>query len=224
MSILSIQSPSVSDLASAVGDIRKSARHTLLLFDRGLKDLQDSFLQSYILDQTSRGDLVVSIRGERTQSESDLFSELRLTVPFAESMGSNFNAMEDVFSYQALSQNRLKRTHWLWSNAHVLYQANRKAFDLTFEVLADCARQASKGFAPAGGETIPPRANWSPQVVLVLVTGIWEIMKDVASDPNSIVNRLPTRWKSFFPDLSTNFVTLRVVGVGRDRTDDGSVG
>ncbi len=112
-------------------------------------------------------------------------------------MGSNLNALDEILRWEGISSDPKTPTYWIWSEAHVLFEADRESFSGIFDTMADCARHVRQ--AGWGAQT---------QMVYIMLTGSWQSLGEEASKDESLLYNFPhTRHWS---DKSTGFVTLRI--------------
>ncbi len=204
-----IRPRNLDELMTSIEEVVAGNHHILLLWDKGLSDLHDSFLERFTSTRNPT-DLVILIRGESVTDSEGLYSELRRAVPLADYMGSNLDAMDDILRCEALAQDTTSRTYWIWRNAHVLYQENPDSFKAIFQAMAEDAHENSLGFLGPQGEIISPKFDWKPQPVTMLLTASWEVMGDESIRENSFLYLFPFDEEYFFPFLTTRIQAIRV--------------
>ncbi len=194
--------PSSERMGDAVEEVLRAGNHVLLLFDDGLDEVHDRFLREYLVARSRHPpfDFLVYLRGDEMRSAEEFYTQCRTAIHLADYMGSNLDALQDVLRGEALSPDRGRRTLWVWRRVDVLYANDREFFESAFDAALDCARQVSKGFLAQPGR----------QLVSVLLTGRWAVLREAASNKDSFVYRFQEFLKPAFPDLSTHVVSVRI--------------
>ena len=174
-------------------------------------DLHSRFLREYLRERELQAyDFLVVIRGELARDKELFFQELRYAVPLADYMGSNFDAALDVLRHEALSKDPSRRTLWVWRHCHVLSKGDPPSFAAAFHTIAFCAREVSMGYSDKRGRTIPPWPNWSAQSVGVILTGLWDGMRDEVSRNDSSLYNFPEWATPLLSKPSTRLAVFRI--------------
>ncbi len=186
----------LTDIVAAVDKAIEERQHVLIIFDEGLENLHNLFLESFVNTRPAQ-DFVVMIRGEGMARGEEFYPEIRHSIPLAVYMGANLDALDDVLGWEGVAPDAANHTYWIWRSAHVLFSRDPEYFKRIFDIMAYCARQAME----------TGRRNPS-QPVSIILTGLWDVMGREAFREDSFFYRFPftTHWQ----DASTNLVTFRV--------------
>ena len=199
---------SSKDIEVAVDSSFDSGRHVLLLFDDKTTDSQDKFFSECLNRRKFLPpyDFLVCIPGDDVKTAKKFYAKCRTSIHHAGYMGSNLDALADILTDEALSPDPANRTLWVWSNAHVLYSKNSRAFQQLFGVMVRSAMDAISGeLGYIGSFKLPARP------VRILLTGTWEAMGDEASSDDSFLYWLRWIWNKPQPrDKPTGLLTLRI--------------
>jgi len=191
----------------AKSSIRDGTSYLFLFDEGGMANLHDSLLSCLREGIAEEEGFVVWLPGHSVTTKEGFYAECRRAVPSASYMGSNLDALQDIFRGEALSRNREQRTYWIWSHADMLFQGDCAFFVRAFESLIFCAKEIGEGMQNAyRQEFIPPR-----QKVTLIMTGQWSILGSEASREDSFTHALKqTSSLRAFPDDRTGVQVIRV--------------
>ena len=205
MPLNSLSVRGAAEILVAVEEVAREGDNALLMFDSDSLDVQSEFV-SLLTEYVGREQqFLILLRGRDIRSMEDFFKECRRSVPRASYMGSNLNAMEDVFRGEALSEDKGKRSYWSWTDADRFYENDATSFRAVFESLSFCARENNAGSVGYRGARFPPR-----QPVTLILTARWEILGPPASRTDSFLYHLKGSTAAFEDD-STRLRAMRIL-------------
>lgn len=186
----------------------------LVLFEPSVEELEDGFVLELVEDVKKEEAFMIILDGRRISTENAFYDQCRQTVPLADYMGSNLDALMDVFRGEAVGFDD-KTTHafWVWTHADILHSAEPANFAAIYEVLAHSAREMSHGwYATRGrfGKRHYERIFYPPRKpVTLIITGRKGTLGAEAVRANSFFHHLRFA-AELFPDDSTYLRTVIV--------------
>jgi hypothetical protein len=187
------------DILAIVNKATIESTNLLLLYNERVDDLLSTTLRDFAQDGNR---LVVLLSGDRIRSAEEFYEEIRRAVPFADYMGTNLDALEDVLRFEALSAEPEKDNYWIWEKSHLLYQRDSESFRRIYEVMVECSIKNRTGQSVAVGDP-QPWQDRSPRRLVLILTGKHKIMASDVLSPNSYFYKSPKLSLSCHPSTQT---------------------
>lgn len=208
MTLTTIAVSHTEDIAALVNKATIEGTNLLLLYDDRVDEMLHDFLEEFARSE-ERFSILLS--GDRIGTIEEFYEEARNSIPLASYMGSNLDALEDVLRVEGLSLRSGEDVYWIWKRSHVLFQRDPESFRRFYDAMVHDSRQARSGFVDADGNRTAPWTDWSPQRVVLILTGRSDVMASDASRSDSFLYRFPDRERPLFADLSTQTVGYHLI-------------
>lgn len=207
MTITTVGVSHPKDIEAIVNKATTEGTNLLLLYDKRVDKMLHGFLREFA-QSDERFSILFS--GDRIRTIEEFYEEARNSIPLADYMGSNLDALEDVLRVEGISLRSGKDVYWIWEKSHILYESEPESFRSIYEVMAEDSREVRSGFVDSIGNTEAPWTGWTPQRVVLILTGRIDVMASEASRPDSFFHRFVERVKQLFGDVSTQTVTYHL--------------
>lgn len=189
------------DIEAIVNKATTEGTNLLLLYDDHVDDMLHDYLREFAQSDER---FSILFPGKRIHTIEKFYKQARKSIPQAGYMGDNLDALDDVLRVEGISSRSGEDVFWIWERSHYLFQRDPESFRGVFESMAWCSRQTRSGFVDSHGKRNVPWPRWSPQRVVLILTGRSDVMLSEASRSKSFFFRFPDR--GLFGDVSTQTV------------------
>lgn len=158
----------------------------LLLYEDRVGDALHGFLDVFAKSDER---FCIVFSGDRMNSVEEFYEEVSSSVPFADYMGSNLDALNDTLRFEALSPEPDRDNYWIWKNSHVLYERDPESFWSLFEVMVQCSIE-NRPVRPGPIDNTQQSGSRTPRRLVLILTGRSQILGSHVSRPDSYFFKL----------------------------------
>ncbi len=195
------------DIEAIVNKATAEGYNLLLLYDDRVDEMLHGYLNGLAMSDEN---FSIIFPGDKIRTEKEYYEAVRDSVPLAGYMSFGFDPLLDILSVEAVSYEPEKPTYWIWEKSHVFFQSDHEWFRRFYHIMTMVARKVRSGHVDAQGKIVAPWSHWSPQRLVLILTGRSDVMAADASQPRSSLYHLPYDAEYYFPDLSTQTVACHL--------------